>query len=259
MTDRRERQHGRPGLAGPALAERVIVAARPELSRLRARALRRRGVVAALAAVLCAAVGLAIRLELRAPGADARDWIAARLQADGRVDPASWTGPAGSEVGAQALALLALARGDEAARGARRDELLRGAGWLLDQQAPDGALGAPGHAGADHALATLALLEVYARTGDDGLLAGVRAAVSRLADPRRPAGSSWDLAALVRADALHVSPRLAAPIARARRQLGAGREPERAALADLGPLAEAGFGALPATAAALLAATPAAR
>ena len=61
-------------------------------------------------------------------------------------------------------------------------------------------------------------------------------------------------------DALGISPRLAAPIARARRELGGATpvatatELESAALMELGPLGQDGFGALPATAADLLAA-----
>jgi hypothetical protein len=249
------RQHGRD------LAARVLAAARPELARRRARTWRRRAVVAAFGAALCGALLLAVRLG--AWTAD-RDWIAERLQADGRFDPRSWTGPAGSEPGLQGLALLALARADESTFRPRLDELRRGADRLLEQQARAGLSGVPA-AGPEDALATLALLEVYARTGDGELRRGARAAVERLAERSRPGRSAWELAALLRADALGLSTRLAGPIARARRELGVTTgtatraDLERAALVELGPLAQDGFGALPSSAAVLLATLPAGR
>lgn len=263
MTPEPGGRNGPDGEARPGdLAARVIAASQAELARLRARTLRRRALAAALVGTLIGGALFSVRVgHERAILAD-RDLITARLQSDGRFDPQSWTGPAGSEVSLHALALLAMARADDVDPASRRGELLRGATWLLEQQAPDGDLGQPGSSGQDHALATLALLEVYGRTGADELLRGARCAVTHLAQSSRQGTSPWDLAALERAQALQVSDHLAAPIARARRQLGGqpgGGALERAALEGLGPLASAEFGLLPAAAAAVLGAVTTAR
>jgi hypothetical protein len=265
---RSPRRMGEPPPEG--LAERVLAAAQPELRQLRARRLRRRALGTALTGVLLGGLLFALRLE-RPDGGDAglpgspasqadvvaavapwlagTELIAARLMPDGRFDPQSWSGPAGAEVGMHALALLALARGDDGGPPARRDELLRGASWLLERQAPGGALGAPGAGSHDHALATLALLAVYDRTGDEHLLAGTRAAVTHLARHDRPGRSPWELQALERAQELHVAGDLGGSIARARAQLDAQPRGPFAALDHA-----ADFGELPAAAAAVLSA-----
>jgi hypothetical protein len=123
---------------------------------------------------------------------DAAAWLAARLGPDGGFDPRSWSGPRAEDVAIHGLALLALARGDAGV--AHGDELLRGATWLLERQAPDGGFGerwgGQGRSRFSQPVATLALLEVGRLTGDEAVRAAARRAAQALADEQR-GSAAW--------------------------------------------------------------------
>ncbi len=264
MKAERNSQHGRNDEPAPELAQRIVAAAAPQLRQLRWRRWRRRATLPVLAGGLVAGLLLWLRSEpgqpvlnataglARADGAAAEaqgaGLIAARLQADGRFDPASWTGPANAELGLQSLALLALARTDDSRHAG---ELLRGARWLLSQQERDGSFGPAALGGQDQALATLALLEISTVSDELDLRSGARRAVRAL-QTSLPAGrdTAWRLLALERAAELRLGGDLQGAIAQARRSQGAGA---RVAQSELEPLSRAEFGELPAAAAAVLA------
>lgn len=201
MTHERRRQTVPPEQPTPGLAARVVRAAAPELAALRERGRRRarRGLFAAAALLLAvpllheltrspqpapAAPGLA-----GGAGAGVRTeaaWLAERLRTDGSFDPESWGGPRGETLAMHGLALLALVRADDA--GTHRDDLLRGADWLIGHQSPDGSFDAAfestGVPSFGAPVATLALLEVWHRTGDAAVGAAAARAARSLAGER---------------------------------------------------------------------------
>ncbi len=181
------------------LSRRIVAVAAPELVSLAGRARRRlRAGLAALLALPAAIVAWPLALAPaegpRLPRPDAQ-WLAQRVGADGRFADGSEL-PV-SEVGLHGLALLALARGDEA--GASRDALVRAGDWLLDQQAGDGALAS---ADADHALATLALVEAWQATHESHLRAGAEKAHENLLQREAWGGRGGELAAAWSLEAL---------------------------------------------------------
>jgi hypothetical protein len=239
--DRREPSRDLPG--------RIVHAAAPELAALRARSVRRvrRGVLTVAALLLA----VPLLQQLRRPSVpsphvvvaadpdvrDAAAWLATRLLPDGGFDPQSWSGPRAEDVAIHGLALLALARGDAGV--AHGEELLRGAAWLLERQAPDGGFGerwvGPGRSGFGQPVATLALLEVGRITGDESVRAAARRAAQALADERR-GHAAWPPAG---PDSAGASPERAAwcalALSEAERQLGLGSPPAFArAPADVG-------------------------
>jgi hypothetical protein len=222
------------------LAQRIERAAAPELDRYASKA-RRRTVLALGAALAVPALFFAARLALPStitpPQRTDASWLAQRVGPDGRFEPASWSGPRAAESGMHGLALLALARepGSDAAAVARAGD------WLLAHQRPDGSLA---DADQDHAVATLALLQVSQRLQDPKLRAGAEAAVSclverladapRVAEPGAKAEAAWSLEALLAAQdaGLCADRRAALDRARSRLQAQLGGPMPRAALAQ---------------------------
>lgn len=191
-------------VAPTGLAGRIVDAAAPELQ-ARARGSRRRtAAVLALLLGVPAAV-LAVRLATapgEAPPAERLDarWLAQRVAADGTL--ADEAVAPGAQVGLQALALVALARGVEQPDAEVREAIARAGRWLVERRAADGALAGPDE---DQALGTVALIEAWRVTGDNELRRGAEAALGELLQreawggergERGVAAAAWGLEAL---------------------------------------------------------------
>ncbi|MGE0710260.1 MAG: hypothetical protein AB7T09_19945 [Planctomycetota bacterium] len=129
-------------------------------------------------------------------------WLASTQSKDGRWDACGWQktigmgaaqhardrGDARYDVGLSALALLAfLADGETPARGRHKDAVAEGLAWLVAQQGPAGCIGFKhGEEVYNHALATLALVEAYALTGDAKLAKAAQAALDWCVKAQNP-------------------------------------------------------------------------
>lgn len=100
-----------------------------------------------------------------------------------------------SDTGVTGLALLAfLGAGNTHLDGEYSDTVARGVAFLLDIQASNGNLGGEADRFAFmycHGMATLALSEVYAMTGDDRLQEPVRRAIDYTLSAQNPTGGGW--------------------------------------------------------------------
>lgn len=108
--------------------------------------------------------GGAVRKEVR----QALDWLAASQEADGAWAPEKWGGQQQYRVGLTGLALLAFMGAEEKPLAGRlAGPIHRAVGFIERQQQPDGRFG-PAFSGAvyNHAIATAALLEVFALSRD---------------------------------------------------------------------------------------------
>lgn len=150
--------------------------------------------------------------------ASAIDWLARSQRRDGAWDAVSWQGGretktfghnrrgAGTkaETGLTGLALLAMGGGGHThLDGPYRDTITRGLQFLLDQQADNGSLagGATMYARTYcHSMATFALAEAMAVTGDERLRPAVAAAVDFLIRSQNRAGGGWRYGAGDRGD-----------------------------------------------------------
>jgi hypothetical protein len=138
-------------------------------------------------------------------------WLAAHQSPDGRWDGDGWqqncSGPrcqsAGGgwctengdgryDAGLTALALLALlGQGNTSTQGEHADAVQRGLRWLVRQQRSDGSVGFDhGETIYNHALATTALCEAYAMTGDEELRGYAEKAVRFCVEAQNP-GLGW--------------------------------------------------------------------
>jgi len=140
----------------------------------------------------------------RGPISDSLQWLVAHQDSDGKWDAdgfmkhdpggeaCSGPGHAEHDVGITALALLALlGDGNTTRRGAFKDNVARGAHWLFAQQDPDtGLIGERiGHSFMyDHAIATLALCEVYYFSKSPLMKSRVQNAVAFVTRARSPYG-----------------------------------------------------------------------
>lgn len=169
-----------------------------------------------LALLLASTAALA---PLQDPSSGARGtepWLVRQQQADGRWDadgsvrraapgdPAATPGRAPHDVRVTALALLSLLdAGNDLTSGPYRLPIRRGFEWLRGQRT--GAFGLAGEAHdeqvRDHALATLALLELLSRSHDPEVQAVARGWVNALEFARVP-GGGWPAAPGGAADAL---------------------------------------------------------
>jgi hypothetical protein len=138
--------------------------------------------------------------------AAALDWLAANQAADGRWDAdAHGAGRetrtldvdrqgagARADTGVTALALLALlGNGETHLEGKHRENVQHGLEFLLGSQADSGSLAGEAELYAAmycHGMATLALSEAYALTGDDRLLPGLRKALRYTIDAQHSQG-----------------------------------------------------------------------
>ncbi|MEQ8848044.1 prenyltransferase/squalene oxidase repeat-containing protein [Botrimarina sp.] len=141
--------------------------------------------------------------------ASAVDWLVRAQRPDGAWDAARWgagretlvlgenRGGAGgrAETGLTGLALLAIGgAGHTHLAGPHRDAVTRGLQFLLDTQAPDGDLAGDAKPFARtycHSMATFALAEAMAVTGDERLRAAVEAAVEHLTRAQHPTTGGW--------------------------------------------------------------------
>ena len=244
------------------LARRVLAAAEPELAQRRARVQRRLRLSAlVIASVLAGGLGSHLLLaarELRAVEQAPVDPLQASLARLAR----SFDPPVASDAGADAsgapvrspgapviggardtglagLALLALARGappgapapaDARTERIDADALRQGALRLAEALEAGELLGPDDPGRQDRGLATLALVEAFARTGEATIGAAARRGVARLARDgeravsRPPTGSelvatAWELQALLAAQALRLGGDLQPAIAAARARL----------------------------------------
>jgi hypothetical protein len=101
----------------------------------------------------------------------ALDWLAASQEPDGSWDATRWEGQDTFTVGLSGLAVLAFVGAGETHRdGAHARTVERGLDYLVGCQVENGRLGPfLGAALYNHGIATVALLEVYARTREPGL------------------------------------------------------------------------------------------
>lgn len=136
----------------------------------------------------------------------ALDWMAANQSADGRWDADAHgagrevkimghdRGGAGknADTGITGLALLAfLGAGESHLAGKHRENVQHGLEFLLDSQSADGNLAGESELFAAmycHGIATLALSEAYALTGDERLKQGVQKAIAYSVRSQHPAG-----------------------------------------------------------------------
>lgn len=144
---------------------------------------------------------------------EAAAWLVEQLAPEGTWAP---SGPALEHVSRHALGLLALATVEAEAPDADREEALRrGAAWLVARQDAAGDFDADARSATfAQPLATLALAECWAATGDDSLRAPAARALARLdarlvgwtrtrADVPGPAAwAAWGIQALERGRAL---------------------------------------------------------
>jgi hypothetical protein len=139
--------------------------------------------------------------------AAALDWLASAQSADGRWDADAFGAGretrtlghdrqgagANADTGISGLALLALLGcGETHLAGAHRQTVQHGLEFLLASQARDGSLAGPAELYAAmycHGMATLALSEAYALSGDERLLPGLRAALEYTIAAQSSAGS----------------------------------------------------------------------
>jgi hypothetical protein len=139
----------------------------------------------------------------------ALDWLAANQEADGRWEPRRFgagretrtlgqdRGGAGddADVGISALAVLAfLGAGETHGQGKHRVTIQHGLEFLLRSQAADGGLAGQARLFARmycHGMATLALSEAYALTGDDRLRPYVTRAIDCTLRAQDPSGGGW--------------------------------------------------------------------
>lgn len=109
----------------------------------------------------------------------ALDWLASAQEADGSWDPGKWGGRSRYRTALTGLALLAFINADGTPAEARyREAVERAAAYLVSRQSKSGRFG-PFFSGApyNHGIATVALLETYARTRDAKLRAPLGRAV----------------------------------------------------------------------------------
>lgn len=136
-------------------------------------------------------------------------WLAANQSDDGRWDPDLFgagreqivlghnRGGAGAkaDTGVTGLALLAfLGSGNTHQKGEYAKTVKRGLEFLLSAQAPDGNLGGDAETYAfmyAHGMATFAISEAYAMTGDERLEAAVRKAIGYTISAQLPSTGGW--------------------------------------------------------------------
>ncbi len=141
--------------------------------------------------------------------ASAIDWLARAQRRDGAWDAVSWQGGretktfghnrrgagTNAETGLTGLALLAMGGGGHThLHGPYRDSVTRGLQFLLDSQADNGSLAGDATIYARtycHSMATFALAEAMAVTGDDQLRPAVTAAANHLVRSQNRAGGGW--------------------------------------------------------------------
>lgn len=157
-----------------------------------------------------AAVAAGLSWLARAQSADGH-WDASRYEA-GRVVGPSQAGQGGhgpetgrsSDHGVTGLALLAfLAAGHTPEAGAYADVVSRGVQYLAQRQRADGSLAGPAAFFAElycHGMATLAVAECHALTGDASLEPVLRQAVGHIVSRQHPATGGWRYAAGDRGD-----------------------------------------------------------
>ncbi|HUW59278.1 MAG TPA: zf-HC2 domain-containing protein [Planctomycetota bacterium] len=154
----------------------------------------------------------------------ALDWLAAAQENDGSWNPEKWGGQTDYRVGLTGLALLAFTgAGETPTAGPHADTVARAAAYLVGEQSKTGRFG-PFFSGApyNHGIATVALLETYARTNDVKLRAPLARAVHFIKSRQDTHGgwgylapdvhtntsiTAWQLHALLLADALGWSDR----------------------------------------------------
>ncbi len=131
----------------------------------------------------------------------ALQWLAAHQSSDGRWDGQSFDkkcGECGGETNVETdisitgLAILCFLSADHShvADGPYRGAVKRALDWLLKQQEPDGDL-RPGETMYTHAIATIALAEAYAITGDPILREPIRRAIDFSEAKRNEADGLW--------------------------------------------------------------------
>lgn len=139
----------------------------------------------------------------------ALDWLAANQHPDGRWDPRRFgagqetmtlgqdRGGAGddADIGISALAILAFQGGGEThLKGKHNATIQRGLEFLLRSQGPDGSLAGEARLFARmycHGMATLALSEAYALTGDARLQSPVTRALAYTLHAQDASGGGW--------------------------------------------------------------------
>ncbi|HUU43026.1 MAG TPA: prenyltransferase/squalene oxidase repeat-containing protein, partial [Planctomycetota bacterium] len=149
----------------------------------------------------------------------ALDWLVRTQEPDGSWDPAKWDGQPVYRVGLTGLALLALVGSEEDVTAGRyAGAIARATAFLLSEQKVNGRFGPFFSASVyNHGIATVALLERYARTRDERLKRPIEEALVFIGrhqdadggwgylDPERDANASvtaWQLHAVLLADAL---------------------------------------------------------
>jgi len=149
----------------------------------------------------------------------ALEWLASSQEDDGSWAPEKWAGHPSYKTGISGLALLAfLGSGQHPENSRFAANIARGLSYLLTQQAADGRFG-PAFSGAsyNHGIATLALIEAYAVTGDERFRGAIGKAVDfitssqgkegawgyfRSGGPPNTSITVWQLQALLLADSL---------------------------------------------------------
>jgi hypothetical protein len=137
------------------------------------------------------------------------DWLAAHQSPDGRWDPSQFDagretrtlgqdrGGAGgdAETGITALAVLAfLGAGETHLTGRHRAAVQRGLEFLARSRTPDGCLAGPARLFARmycHGMATLAISEAYAMSGDVRLKPYIEQAIAYTVRAQDPIGGGW--------------------------------------------------------------------
>lgn len=136
-------------------------------------------------------------------------WLASTQENDGSWDPSRWGGGLeakvaghdregagiGANTGITGLAILAfLGNGQSHLEGTYRTNVQRGLEFLLRSQAPDGSLAGPARKFAKmycHGMASLALSESLAMTGDTRILPYVEKAVQFTVKAQHPISGGW--------------------------------------------------------------------
>ena len=150
----------------------------------------------------------------------ALDWLASAQEADGSWDPGKWGGQSNYRTALTGLALLAFVNADGTPAEARyREAVERAAAYLVSRQSTKSGRFGPFFSGApyNHGIATVALLETYARTRDADLRTPLARAVHFIKARQDERGgwgylsrevrtntsiTAWQLHALLLADSL---------------------------------------------------------